>query len=88
MTESKNNIIHEFIGLTTEIVKSTNKQIIGQTGVIINETKNMFLLKTKFGLNQIPKDCIVWKFSVNNNEVTIDGKLLTKRPHERLELSI
>ena len=65
MIELTNNIIHEFIGLTAEIIESTNKQIIGQSGIVMNETRNMFLLKTKFGLKQIPKDCSIWKFFAN-----------------------
>ena len=84
MIESKNNLIHEFTGMKAQIIKSTNKQIIGQSGIIINETKNMFLLKTKFGLKQIPKSESTWKFITNRNEITINGNLLLKRPYEIL----
>jgi len=86
MIELTNNITHEFIGLTAEIVESTNKQIIGQRGIVMNETRNMFLLKTKFGLKQIPKDCNIWKFFANNDQIIINGNLLIKRPHDRLEI--
>jgi len=87
MTELRNNI-QEFIGLRTEIIKSTNKQIIGQKGTIMNETKNMFLLKTKFGLKHMPKDTNTWKFSIDSNEIIIDGDLLTKRSYDRLEIEV
>ena len=87
MIDLRNNI-REFIGLTAEIMKSTNKQIIGQKGIVMYETKNMFMLKTKFGLKQIPKDCNTWKFSVNNNEIIVNGDLLTKRSYDRLEIGI
>jgi len=86
MIELTNNIIHEFIGLTAEIIESTNKQIIGQRGIVMNETKNMFLLKTKFGLKQIPKNYNVWKFFTDNDQVVINGSSLIKRPHDRLEI--
>ena len=87
MIDLRNNI-QELIGLRTEIMKSTNKQIIGQKGIIVDETKNTFMLKTKFGLKQIPKDCNTWKFSVNNNEIIVNGDLLTKRSYDRLEIEI
>ena len=88
MTILKNNVIHELVGLNTEIVKSSNNEITGKTGIIINETKNMFLLKTKFGLKQIPKHHNSWKFIVDNNQVIIDGNTLTKRPHDIVEIVI
>jgi len=81
-----NNTIHEFIGMFTEIISSTNMESIGQTGMVMNETKNMFLLKTKFGLKHIPKDCNTWKFFVNNKKIIINGNTLTKKPYDRLEI--
>ena len=36
---------HEFIGLQTQIINSTNQQVIGLNGTIINETKSMFTIK-------------------------------------------
>ena len=88
MTILKNNTVYEFIGLTTEIIKSTNKQIVGKTGIIINETKNMFLLKTKFGTKHISKNHNSWKFFLNNDQIVIHGNILTKRLYNRLEVSI
>jgi len=37
---------HEFIGLETKIINSSNPQVIGLNGTIINETKSMFTLNT------------------------------------------
>ena len=88
MTELRNSTIHEFIGLTTKIVQSTNKQIIGITGTIVYETKNMFQLKTKFGLKQIPKNNNIWEFPMNDNKMTVNGNLLAKRSYDRLEINL
>jgi len=88
MIALKNHIIHEFIGLKTEIIKSTNSQVVGQTGIVMNETKNMFLLKTKFGPKQISKNHNVWKFTIDDNQVVVDGSLLGKKPYDRLEVSV
>jgi len=46
---------HEFIGLETKIINSSNSQVIGLNGTIINETKSMFTLNTQKGMKMIPK---------------------------------
>ncbi len=46
---------HEFIGLNTQITKSSNQQVIGLNGTIINETKSMFTINTKKGVKNISK---------------------------------
>ena len=76
--------VHEMIGLKTEIVKSSNSQMLGVNGIIIDETKNMFVLDTNLGIKNIPKDINTWKFSLSNEHKEIEGASLTKRPYERL----
>ena len=75
---------HEFIGLNTQITKSSNQQVIGLNGTIINETKSMFTINTKKGMKNIPKSTNDWKFIVQNKEITINGPKIAKRPFERI----
>ena len=75
---------HEFIGLNTQIVNSSNQQVIGLNGTIINETKSMFTINTKKGMKNIPKSTNDWKFTVQNKEITINGSKIAKRPFERI----
>ncbi len=80
-----NNITsHEFIGLHTEITQSTNPQIIGLNGRIIDETKSMFRINTKNGTKSIAKSENSWKFSIENNDIVIDGSKIAKRPFDRI----
>ncbi len=80
-----NNITsHEFIGLHTEITQSTNPQIIGLNGRIIDETKSMFTINTKNGTKSIAKSKNSWKFSIENNDIIIDGSKIAKRPFDRI----
>jgi ribonuclease P protein subunit POP4 len=84
MITADNITSHEFIGLNTEIVKSTNPQVIGLNGRIINETKSMFTINTINGDKSIAKSTNSWKFSIDNNDVVVDGSKITKRSFDRL----
>ena len=75
---------HEFIGLETQIVKSSNSEVVGLNGTIINETKSMFTINTEKGLKNIPKSTSDWKFLVANKEMIVKGSKIAKRPFERI----
>ena len=75
---------HEFIGLETQIVNSSNQQVIGLNGMIINETKSMFTNNTQKGNKKIPKSTNEWKFSIQGKESIVNGSKITKRPFERI----
>ncbi len=86
MITSNNILQHEFIGLDTKVVDSTNSEIIGLNGTIINETKSMFTLKTKKGIKIIPKNHNSWKFTLENQDVTVEGLKIIKRSFDRLRV--
>ena len=75
---------HEFIGLDTQIVKSSNQQVIGLNGTIINETKSMFTINTKKGIKNIAKSTSDWEFSISGQSTTVNGSKIAKRPFERI----
>ena len=75
---------HEFIGLETRISNSTNSNLIGLNGTIINETKSMFEIRTKTGKKYIPKLNNIWKFSLNNQQMIVKGVDIQKRSFDRL----
>ncbi len=88
MITPENIVLHEMIGLRTEIVNSTNNQIVGLKGTILNETKSMFVLDTENGIKSFSKKDNDWKFSIKNHDVEINGKILCKRPEDRLGLKL
>ena len=75
---------HEFIGLETKIIDSSNPQVVGLNGTIINETKSMFTLNTQKGMKMIPKLTNDWGFSINGKKLTVKGTSIAKRPYERI----
>ncbi|MBS1268867.1 MAG: Ribonuclease P protein component 1 [Nitrosopumilus sp.] len=84
MITADNIIAHEFIGLHTEITQSTNPQIIGLNGRIMDETKSMFKINTENGMKSIAKSTNSWKFSVQDKDVIVEGSKITKRPFDRI----
>jgi len=89
MQKPSNITKHELIGLHVKVSQSTNEDMIGIEGKVVDETRNMFTLKTDEGEKQIPKK--ENKFEVHlpdGNTVEIDGALLTGRPESRLKSSI
>ncbi|MDH3277434.1 MAG: ribonuclease P protein subunit [Nitrosopumilus sp.] len=84
MITSGNIVRHEFIGLKTQILDSANQQIIGLNGTIIQETKSMFKLNTKKGIKLIPKARTMWKFSLNEQRLIVNGSKIQKRPFDRI----
>lgn len=84
MITADNITSHEFIGLNTEITKSTNPQVVGLNGRIINETKSMFTINTGNGSKSIAKSTNSWKFSIRGKDVVIEGTKITKRPFDRI----
>ena len=63
MITADNITSHEFIGLNTEIVQSTNPQLIGLNGRIVDETKSMFTINTKWK-NQLQNQQAVGSFQL------------------------
>ncbi|BDC35385.1 MAG: ribonuclease P protein component 1 [Candidatus Methanoliparum thermophilum] len=86
-----NNIqYHELIGLDVQIKDSVNPYLIGLSGKVIDETKNLFILQKDASIKKIPK--IGTKFVFKNpkcneswNEILIDGALLLGRPEDRIK---
>ena len=56
----KNSIL-EPIGMHARITESVNSELVHISGVIIDETKHMLKLDTKFGEKLIPKKMILMR---------------------------
>ena len=76
----------DLIGQNVKISNSTNKEIIGIKGKIIMETKNMIIINTENQKKSIPKN--ICQLSNKNGIIQTDSTKLSKRPYERLEISV
>ncbi|PIU62595.1 ribonuclease P [archaeon CG_4_8_14_3_um_filter_38_5] len=78
MINKKNVMNHEFIGLKTEVKNS------GMKGIIVDETKNTFIIRSNTKDKIIPKKGNEFKLNLAEGDYTIKGDAVMQRPYERL----
>jgi len=88
MITTENITRHELIGLETSIVESSNLQVVGLHGKIIDETKSMFTIETQTGIKHMAKENSIWKFNLNGTFPIVDGKSIAKRSFERIGVKV
>ena len=85
----ENILRHELIGLNVKIVRSPNRSILGSSGLVVNESKNMLTLSKKGRKVLIPKSVATFRFKlVGGQIVEVDGRRLVGRPENRLKTRI
>lgn len=85
MITPSNILSHELIGLDATIVNSPQPTVVGLSGTIIFETKNMLTLRTAVGVKTISKLAAErMKIHLSNNTCFIRGSSLIGRPEDRV----
>ncbi len=85
----RNILRHELIGLFVEIVEAKNKTQLGMKGLVVNETKNTLWIETEKGVKKVlKKDCKFMFTLPSGKKVVVEGKLLAKRPEERIKMRV
>ncbi len=82
---SRNIVLHEFIGLEVRVSKSLDVNRRALSGTVVNETKNTLIVRTARGLRKVPKKGSVFVFRVGRKNFTVDGEEISFRPDERIE---
>lgn len=84
MITIENITTHELIGMNTEIISSSNQQLIGLNGTIVDETKSMVKINTVNGIKSVVKPHTDFKFNVEGKEIIVKGTNIVKRSFDRL----
>ncbi|BFI73891.1 ribonuclease P protein component 1 [Nanoarchaeota archaeon] len=87
MKLNKNFLSYEFIGLNVEVYKCRIKTLKGIYGEIVDETKNVFYIKTEDGIKMVPKNISKFIFYYDDYIIFLDGKLINQRPWDRLKIN-
>ncbi len=82
---AKNLLCHEMIGLQVKVIESTDKNKAGIFGTVIDESKNLFLIKTLKGVKMVPKKEAKFLFSLDEEKVLVDGQKIVVRPEDRVK---
>jgi ribonuclease P protein subunit POP4 len=86
MNITPNIVQHEFIGLETAVVNSSNPAMVGISGRVINETRNTFTIKQDNKMKVIAKDTSIFDFIFTDGTIVeIEGKVINGRPESRLK---
>lgn len=75
---------HELIGLQAEVEEhpDSNKEQI--EGEVLDETRDMLNIEGKW----VEKEYSVFLFNLNGSKVRVNGKIIKKRPEDRIKMSI
>jgi ribonuclease P protein subunit POP4 len=80
-----NLIRHELLGLEIRVNGSTNKNQNKLSGIIVNETKNTFVIYRNRKEKILSKNESNLIFNLDGNLVEINGKTLIGRPEDRVK---
>jgi ribonuclease P protein subunit POP4 len=75
----------ELIGLEARVTMSSSRALVGMRGKIIDETKNILVLRTAGGDKKIPKITSAFLITLpNGKEVKVNGTQILGRPEDRI----
>ncbi|MBC5793183.1 MAG: ribonuclease P protein component 1 [Nanohaloarchaea archaeon] len=76
---------HELIGLECEVVEAKDENLIGLKGEVLDETQSLL----RIGDTKVEKKICTFEFELPSGEkVELDGKLIDKRPEERVGMKL
>ncbi|MBA7516327.1 hypothetical protein ES705_08375 [subsurface metagenome] len=85
--EPHNILRHELMGLRTEVEDSSNSDVKGLCGIVVDETRNMLVIENERGEEKkIPKTGNIFVFELNGEvRVRVKGDMLVSRPEDRIK---
>jgi len=75
----------ELIGLKVKIKECKDTSWIGKSGLIVDETKNTFLIEVDNQKKTIAKKIATFEFDYEGKKVILDGSKITYRPEDRIK---
>ena len=75
----------EIIGRIVTITNCTDPSWIGKSGIILDETKNTFLIEINEQEKRIAKKSATFEFERNGKKTQVEGSRLIYRPEDRIK---
>jgi len=85
MTDLRNVLLHEFIGLNIRIVDSTDPTLKELMGTVVFETRNTIFIRTHLSIKQVAKKAArKIEIQTNSGVCFISGSSMIGRPEDRI----
>ncbi|HWR64143.1 MAG TPA: ribonuclease P protein subunit [Candidatus Thermoplasmatota archaeon] len=78
-------ISDELIGRTVTIIECTDPSWLHQTGLIIDETQQTFLIEIEKKQKRIAKQTATFAFEYHGKKTIVKGSRLVYRPEDRIK---
>jgi ribonuclease P protein subunit POP4 len=75
----------ELIGRTVTIIECTDSSWVHQTGLIIDETQQTFLIEIEKKQKRIAKQTATFAFEYHGKKTIVKGSRLVYRPEDRIK---
>ncbi|MDG6219160.1 MAG: ribonuclease P protein subunit [Candidatus Thermoplasmatota archaeon] len=75
----------EFIGCLVTIEHCTDPTWIGKQGIIVDETKHLFLIEIQNTIKRIEKKTATFKISLSDKTIRLNGSKIVYRPEDRIK---
>lgn len=75
----------ELIGRTVSIIECTDPSWVHQTGLIIDETQQTFLIEIEKKQKRIAKQTATFAFEYHGKKTIVKGSRLVYRPEDRIK---
>jgi len=83
------SVIHgEWIGKHVRIIDATNPALVGLEGLVVDETKHLFVLDTKDGEKRIQKNAAIFELEWDGAVVRVPGTDMVAAPQERIKRKV
>ncbi len=85
MRTKKNILYSTFVGLEVEVANSSQHDLVGLKGKVVDETKNLIIIEKKDGKEaKLQKVGCRFRFTLDDGEkFEVEGRKIAFRPHER-----
>ncbi len=75
----------ELIGLPVTVNQCKDPNWINKTGIIIDETKNTFLIRLNNKSKRIAKNIAKFEFEQNGMKIRLNGSKIVYKPEDRIK---
>lgn len=75
----------ELIGLHVKIKKCTDPNWKGKAGVVVDETKNTFIIEIGDQNKRIAKNIATFEFEIDGKKMMLNGSKIAYRPEDRIK---